>query len=453
MAYSHTPASYLPESMIIKLSENIRLFDNQYRSVPQEQALAYFFHEYTHYIHNISTANGIAVFVNTLALWRCFRQTINPDGYSEGSKNFDPKKKKHLKELLDNLNAARQKNKPQPKLIPFPLSIEISDYELKAKAQGPQDPLINVILCNSIIKDQGDQTERLTIVVGTHELLEGAAWILENRVIEAMDNSILLEPAPVFPYHIAEEVAKCAIPNISKDDVLVCLLTALQSSDAPSAFVELLTHAQEAVKEGNKLSDILRNHANNAISQNKDSLLNQFETLEREFKGNGVMAIAIRQIINSAKLGFSLRNKDPFFELKMIERLKDNKESIKDILNELPSCAVLQRNPGSEEKLGRDHLLSFLPVMQNCTQDPEDGLRIIHSIFDYITRHRRQDHFASTNQASQGKCPFYTCCKLSLRRKQDSSCGTTPWKAADWEGWDENGACWYGTGVRITRPI
>lgn len=452
MAYSHTPASYLPESMFIKLSENIRLFDSQHQSVPQTQALSYFFHEYAHYIHNISTANGIAVFINTLALWRCFRHTIDLGGYSRGSAALDQKRNEHLQKLLANLNAARQKNKPQPKLILSPVSIEISDYKLKAKVQGQQDPLINVILCNSIIKDQGGQTEKLMIVVGTHELLEGAAWILENRVIEAMNSSIHLEPAPIFPYHIAEEIANCAMPNISKDDVLVCLLSALQSSDAPSAFVELLTIAEKAVKEGSDLSEVLRNHTKNAISQNEASLLNQLAKLKKEFNGNGVMAIAVRQIINSAKLGFSLRNKDPFFELTMIEKLRDSKESIKDILNELPSCAVLQRNPGLEDEIGRDHLFSFLSADQNSQQDPEDGLRIIHSIFDYITRHRRQDGFAPTNEAYQGKCPFYTCCNLSLRRNEASLCQNTPWKAADWSGWDQNGVCWYGTGVRITRP-
>lgn len=39
----------------------------------------------------------------------------------------------------------------------------------------------------------------------------------------------------------------------------------------------------------------------------------------------------------------------------------------------------------------------------------------------------------------------------SERQTDPSICKATPWKSVDWCGWD-GAACWYATGIRITRP-
>jgi hypothetical protein len=89
----------------------------------------------------------------------------------------------------------------------------------------------------------------------------------------------------------------------------------------------------------------------------------------------------------------------------------------------------------------------------NLELDPEDGLRIIHSMFHFLGCHRTREGFADNQNARHISCPFFTCCKLDLRKANPDICKKTPWEAADWSGWDtEKGACWYGTAVRITRP-
>lgn len=166
------------------------------------------------------------------------------------------------------------------------------------------------------------------------------------------------------------------------------------------------------------------------------------------------MAVTIRQIIDTARLGFTKRRVDPFFELQIIQKLGDRSVSIDAVLREMP-CAVLQRNNGCPDQIGRDLLLSFRPEAEAATPtpDPESGLRVLHSIFDYINRHRRPDDLVSSDEARKGPCPFYTCCALGLRQCQPAVCKETPWEAADWPGWGEKaGRCWYATGVRITRP-
>ena len=97
-----TIASYLPESMLIKVGPELQLFPDANREggIRNASAFGYFFHEYAHYLHNISTLSGIVVFINTIGLWRCFRLTFDESGFSGGSAHVDAAKKEHLSTLM-----------------------------------------------------------------------------------------------------------------------------------------------------------------------------------------------------------------------------------------------------------------------------------------------------------------------------------------------------------------
>lgn len=449
-----TVASYLPESMMIRIGPELRLYSEQSAPEPllTADALGYFFHEYAHYLHNISTASGITVFINTLELWRCFRDTIGSEGYSAGSAVLAPDRRAHLTRLLAYLDAARRKHSPPPGAIHSLEFLTVSAFRLETDVQGTDERLLGALMCDTEIHAKGGQTDALTIKVGTLELLEGAAWLLEKRMVEAVQAGKTAAPPPTFPYRVAEAIAACAMPGISEEDVLACILAALQSSDAPSAFPDVLFIAKAAAQDGHDPVEVIRERAKGVMDQDAPRLESAFASLESEFGGNGLMAVAIRRIVDAARAGFAARRQDPFFELEMIKVLGTREQSINDVLRRIPSCAVLQRNNGPTDKLGRDYLLSFLPAYDTYEHDPENGFRVVHSIFDFIGRHRQPHHLAPTSEARKGCCPFYTCCNLALRQAKPRTCEYTPWEAADWPGWSEGRACWYGTGIRVTRP-
>ena len=197
--------------------------------------------------------------------------------------------------------------------------------------------------------------------------------------------------------------------------------------------------------------DVVHNCAKNALADSLPTMEKQFRKLEEEFDGDGIMAVAIRGIVEVARRALALRAARPFFELDWIEEIENGNVVLNDILRRMPSCAVLQMNVGSEDEIGRDWLLSFLAVDGDSGKDPEQGLRVVHSIFDYLGRHCDPDGFLPTSMVEKRRCPFYTSCDLALRRVAPSICKSTPWKSADWSGWEKNGACWYAVGIRVTR--
>lgn len=453
---SKAVAAYLPESMLIRIGPDLRILNAQGmpEPFPTAQAFGWFFHEYAHYLHNISTASGIAAFINTLELWRCFRVTVDLAAYSADSYAFAPKDKDHLARLLAYLDAARRNHKPKLRMIHTPVLLTVSSYLTEVDVEGADgQPLLTTVVCQSEVRDQGGQTEQVTSRLGTLELLEGAAWLLEKRMVEAVNANETAQSPPIFPYRVAEALAARAVPGLPEEAVLACILASLQSSDAPAAFVEVLGIAGEALSDRKDPVAVLRERARAVAVQNEEQLERTFASLEAEFNGNGVMATAVRRIVGAARTSCAARRDDPFFEVDTIRILGSGNETVDQVLQRMPSCAIMQHNYGSFDAIGRDYLLSFLPISTPVEGDPESGLRIIHSLFDYVNRHRKPIHLASTGNAARGACPFYTCCSLALRQTEPEVCRRTPWEAADWSGWDEaKGTCWYGAGVRITRP-
>jgi hypothetical protein len=448
-------ASYLPESMLIKLESDLRLFPdaNNPKGFRSAAGLGYFFHEYAHYLHNISTLSGIVVFINTIELWRCFRLTFDDTGFSGGSDLFDAKQRDHLRTLISYLAAARRVYDPVFQNGLVPASVKITSLKPVLEVTGPDKPLLNMLVCDAEVAVQGGNTEKCKVYIGLLELLESAAWLLEQSMFEAIGSDDPISPSPVFPYKVVEAAARYAAPGLNDAGIIACVLTALQSSDAPEALSDVFGIASQALQDERDPVDVLREKGKEALNQGSSKLEEAFSALEEEFANDGVLARAIRQIIGTARRAFEHRRIDSFFELQIVEDMKLRPESpLRDAIRYYAPCAVLQMRDGPDDELGRDLLLSFL-VADDNGYDPENGLRIVHCIFDFLDRHRTQGGFSRTQDARQGPCPFYTCCNLALRAREPSICSSSPWKSADWPEWDQaKVACWYGTAVRITRP-
>jgi len=321
--------------MLIEIGPDLRVLDESGTPIPfpSATAFAWFFHEYAHYLHNISTASGIAAFVNTLELWRCFRLTIDESGDSLGSAYFDPDRSRHLQDLTAYLGSARRKNVPPMKRLTNVDSVNVQSMSQSDDIATTQGTLLSVVECEAEVKDKGGQTEALTARIGTLELLEGAAWLLEKKMAAALDPREDIVPPPVFPYQVAQAAAEYAVPGIDEEGALACILAALQSSDAPGGFGDLLSLAQKNGLQPSAAAAFFRRQAECAIAQNKAALDAQLTAIESQFANDGAMAKAIRHIVNAARKGFSERERDPFFELDMIAAVKTGTQTPDQMLD------------------------------------------------------------------------------------------------------------------------
>lgn len=448
---SDTVAGYLPESMLIRLSPNARLFeydDATYQ--PSALVLGYFFHEYIHYLHNISTLSGIVAFINTIDLWRSFRETFDIEGFSRGSEGLSTSSRQRLQVLVAYLEAARRDNKPNLKYIWTPKAVQIASANLQHVVTQSKDPVLSEVVCDAVVSDHDGNDERCLLRVGTLEVLECAAWLLEKRIVLALDADAAVKIPRTFPYRVVEALAAFAAPELNEESVLACALAALQSSDAPEALLDILAIAARASRDGKDPIVELRSHISTALKSSGSQLDRELQRLEQEFSGKYVFPSSVRSIVNVTREMFELRTKDPFFEFDVISKVAAKPSAFVEMLRELVPCAVVQERAGGRDDLQRDFLFSFRQLQQDTAPDPEDGLRVIHSLFHFTMAHKRDQGFTATKE-TRSCCPFYTCCDLKLRRQEPDVCRETPWLSRDWKGW-ENASCWYGAGVQATRP-
>lgn len=446
-------AGYLPEKLIIRLGTEIRIVDQNGSPVPfpTPAAFAVFMHEYMHYLHNISTVCGLSGFMNTLELWRLFRRTIDPTGFSVGSSQLDGATQEHLVRLLHVLLAGRSVRQPSLLIVATPVSVEILSAALEDKVEDHRSALLSTFTCEVEVTDDSGTAERCRIEIGIPEIMEAAAWLLERRLASALAPNAAESPVPVFPYKLVSALAEHLLPGIPEDTILACILAAMQSSDPADGLQQILRIAKKATDEGRDPLNAIRNAAAEIVTTNESTLLQCLSRIEAEFAGNGIMAVAIRTILSAARDALARRRSNPFFEIELVDDLAARRLSIELLMTQLPSCAVLQRNTGPNHELQRDLLAAFRPL-NGDSSDPEDGLRVTHAVFDFMGRHTGTGALMATESLPQRQCPFYTCCNLPLRTVEPSTCLNSPWRAADWSGWNYQGRCWYGTAVQIARP-
>jgi len=449
----HAAAGYLPEALIIRLTPDARLFDDddpEYQ--PTSLVIGFFFHEYTHYIHNISTVSGVVTFINTIDLWRWFRQTVNSESISRGSDSLSSESKQRLHALFTYLGAVRRDGSPKLKYILNPKSLRITSAKLECVALQAQsaEPLLHIIVCDAYAFDHDDNDEQCVLQVGTLEILECAAWLLEKRIVLALDATATLNMPPTFPNRVVEALAAFLEPSLSEEAVLACALAALQSSDAPEALLHVLRIAGRASRDGkNPLLELRKNVFENLASC-RSQLDDQLQKLDQEFNGTNAFAVSVRRVVGVAREVFNRRAMEPFFEFDLVSRVPAKPNGFVEVLREIVPCAVVQERRGDGESLQRDFLFSFQPKQSNQAIDPEAALRVVHSAFHFMSVHRVREGFAATSEVGQRKCPFFTCCDLQLRQQEPNVCRETPWLSAGWKRWD-SASCWYGSGVRITQ--
>lgn len=446
-------AGYLPEKLIIRLGTEIRIIDpsGSPLPLPTPAAFAAFMHEYMHYLHNVSTVCGLSGLANTLELWRLFRQTFDAEGFSVGSSRLDGTIQEHLKRLLHILAAGRIVFRPPLRTVVTPVSVEILSATLEDKVEDHLGPLLSSFVCEAEVRDDRGTSERCRIEIGIQEIMEAAAWLLERRLASALAPDAAESPVPVFPYKLVSALAEHQHPGIADETVLASILAALQSSDPAEGLQQVLRVATEATNEGRDPLDTIRNVVAEVVTANDSTLLQCLSGIEAEFAGNGIMAVAIRTILSAAQNAFARRHSNPLFEIELVDDLATGRLSIDTLMRQLPSCAVLQKNAGPDDEIQRDLLATFRPRNADGS-DPEDGLRVIHAIFDFMGRHTGTGALIPTESLSPRQCPFYTCCNLQLRNVDPAICSRSPWRAADWNAWGHQGRCWYGTAVAVTRP-
>src|SRR5258708_30919327 len=96
--------------------------------------LSVLFHEYVHYLQNIATPAGFHSFHRALDLYRLFRETVNPDCTSAGSKVMPEERQIWVRQYLSLADAFDGEVEPEwsaPDFVPDSFAIEACETTVR----------------------------------------------------------------------------------------------------------------------------------------------------------------------------------------------------------------------------------------------------------------------------------------------------------------------------------
>lgn len=450
----HTAATYLPDSQVITLGENLDAFSdpNNLRGFETAEQICFFFHEWLHYLHNVSTVHGLSAYANLVSLWSDFRHTTNETGVSSGSVALSTERALQVRQKQRYLKLTRTERtqKIPQKVVYHDFCIkEFSESEEKIEGTGV---VITNIRCVVTIEEFGKPSIELNIEIGTHEILESAAWMLESKHCLAL-GSIATNP-PVSPYQIVRKLAQHHIPDISDEVVIACLLCSLQDSNPPALLIDAFNVTKAAMEANMSPLAILKCYANETLSKHDAWIEKYLLQIENTFFVDEAMALAVKSTASTFRKNFCERMHDPFLEFGLIDVLKVNPAFMDNIIRQFGACALIQKRPGEIQQVQRDLIYEFA-ILGPTNPELQFGWRMMHSSFRYVTLHTSPDGFFATSDIEQNesskRCPFFTACDLKLRIESPEICAHTPWRTASMPESEER-ACWYRAGVVAVKP-
>jgi hypothetical protein len=103
-------ASYAPDRQIITFSPAMLILprDGERENFETAVQMSYFFHEWIHYLHNVSTVHGMSAYSSFIGLWNAFRHTTGELGLGQGRFITSSAEELKTRAYLDVISSTRR---------------------------------------------------------------------------------------------------------------------------------------------------------------------------------------------------------------------------------------------------------------------------------------------------------------------------------------------------------
>jgi hypothetical protein len=201
--------TYAPERFLIALPPQFGIVNPADMAINRmdEKGLSVLFHEYVHYLQNISTPAGFHAFYRTLELWRLFRETVRPDCTSAGSLNLARERQTWIEQYLtlgDALDGDVDFEWSDAGLQPDRIVIENCDAQEIERPLGAMWTTVTEVILSGRATSGSGNDEQFSYAFGTIAIMEGIAFELDQIVGAGENAAKAPQSAPIF------RITRCA---------------------------------------------------------------------------------------------------------------------------------------------------------------------------------------------------------------------------------------------------
>jgi hypothetical protein len=443
--------SYAADFMLMDLPSQFNyMFSEDGLDFSNPSPTSMFLHEWFHFIHNISTVNGVYAFFSMLQMWSHFRNTIDVQGRSASERTLSEDAIDEINRVFQLRMAGRRKRDVPASLHQKTDMSSTIDSFRRVSTFITADPLrgyeeVTTIKCKLRLEDNIEEIE-----IGVVEILEGVAWMLEGKYL--LSEGQFPTPIEIAPYQLIKKLVAHCLTDIDDDVVIACGLASLQAIDPPKALCDLLEVLPD--KSPDERMQFLARQTQTMLSYQRETLEKVFNDMASRFPVDEPMGLAVKNLLRQMQDNLAIRRFQPFFEFDLIRLAKDDPEHLKSVISTFTCCRILVRSSGPDDQIGRDTMYKY--GFSDANGDElMFGMQKLHAALHFVLLHMSEEGLSTTEDLTVGssrrECPFYTSCTYLLRNDRPEICKSEPWVSLSIPT-DPLEHCWYRSAVRSTRP-
>lgn len=414
-------------------------------------AVALHVHEYTHYLHNLTTRAGLDALLPCFWLIPYFASHTDEFGIFTAPEDID--KDDQISLAFEVMRSGRgavegiQKgDKIQwPRIVKWIISDPVFDI-VKLNLDGQNIGSIDKCSVKIIAKPHNAQPIEITLTPGLDFISEGVAYEIEREQcrLAGIEEKDLDSQTPSYPYlayrplvdhFVGREttvIERIAIGNY-----------ALMTNSPSSYFFELCLTLKDGGLAGDAKSRGFINLTKEIIASFKEirskpdltQIKNSVTGSAWLFKGADLYSSLIER-------GLSLRSKWPLMELALIQK-KLTPDTFRLITINLLDYLVCQ------EKVEPPHKIEWIGSKRNgvfsASGDDLQNLSVLQTSIHYLQQHFTNDgRLGNTAKMPDSACPFDGVCPLQNSYSNPELCATKPWQVSIADGITK--ICWYEAG-------
>jgi hypothetical protein len=399
------------------------------------------FHEYIHYLHEMSTVVGNVGIGLDLRCKSIFSHYFNTDLRS--AENLGVNKGVDFQRLAKAITTQQvllgdTDDKLNGGVFLRVLSIEDEQQEVwfPHDVDYMQSKIIVPKIKFEYFKD--GQMKEDYLFLGKYFIYEGLAYELDREVEKIVRNeATFTDTAKGTEYIVLRKIANFVFPETTRKTFLSVASLALQHIDLGNSFIMLLTdvknHFQNGVTQEDAIT-LLKQNVSTMIRSKRQDFIEAQEEYKKIFEKRKQLHSSFSYLIEKIERLYDERIKNPAFEVDYVFEGKH-----RELLDIAQICDYMYLFEDEED---------FMRDVFGTSIDMEisQALKVLLSYDHYYKSHG----IYSTKRVesdSDHKCPFYYCCNLELRQQHVGICQKKPWRIFEISANSDNQYCWYGQGV------
>ncbi len=407
----------------------------------QAQNFLSLFHEYIHYIHEISTVVGNVGLSLDLILKSLFSNYFSTDLSSSTHLGIDLKNR-DLMDIFSKIYTTKEvMNGGGPiegKLLKVNSFSHILQDIYVLNGIELQTFKIDIPMV-SISTFYDNKFMDIEVLFGKFYIYEGLAYELEKEIEKQVLQLIeIKDDQKGSEYTMLRSLAKFIFPEIDKESFLVAASLSLSYINSGYMFVSLIERIKKESQMGIKIKDVLLNLKRD-VSKLLGSKIIDFNEAQEEitaiFKKRKQLNISFTTITDEAKAGYLSRCESPTFEVDLILR----GEFLK-LYDLIPICDYMYCFKAPDE-----YMRDFLGTA-SYTYAQSQALEVLIAYDHYQKSHWLQSTIA-VEKTAKSKCPFFSTCNLGYRKTHEQICAERPWRIFEVSFSGNKQYCWYGQAV------